>query len=972
MKHKSYFIIARIFYGLLLIMLVGASWGTDGAWAAESGTQAWLYPTLSYRREIQLPPDSAKARTNIPIFIDLKPFGPVDLTTIKVDEVTGATPLACKIAAYSQPSGRDPRVFWTATGTTAAGQTRRFLLYYNKAAKQAPYVYNWSRSGSTFGEKTMTTANVKSLGVERFFHTLKGDRLELLRGAKNPLDVLGDYQKATFYETSVPDIDFFHVKDLKNNLSPLNGLRVNYAFLGEQFTQSLGFDMTNPFEALLFDRNGPTTAMSARYHMTQQIAHKLEVSHRLFQGLPIMEYSFTATADSLEKLKFTSDIYSARQFCWGSSFVPIKMVNDMTNIMDTTQNALNSNNNVKTWQILYDANDNAFGVFTFKPSHKNYSTLSRLREEYDLASEAASLYIYCAVGKRPELLPLFETMKRGFPLGPEQRQLFDIVQPLQGNHILPSENLNVVVAGPKVGSDLALSVKYPDGSTKTYKPASTPTSSNTFNLGTIASTAKFGTWTLTATSGGVSRAITVDVLNPVHPCVLFTPAELKTMQDRWKTDSRYQTHVKATLLSKVQAAYSTPPLPVNLTVEPRAYGRNLQFYAALLLMDPTLQQYRTRMWADFETMINWKNWDPIGTGATMFNNDHVVRGELLQALAFVYDCFYSDLTPANRRRYAELLAKYADLEITLNYIPTDPPRWQNSNALTNNGTMIHNASVAGVDRAVRAELPEARHAPWTEKLEANFANIIKALPADGSHTGGAAYNTLAMVSFFYWTETRRLNGDTGVYTKSPWFNGVVDYLLYGTFPGRVGNFGGLISFGNGDPTPFTSFEGLSGFLGNRCASKIGQWITENINYNVVGYYQDYWQVYGRPKTDPATLPNWHYFPDHGLFVFRSSWNNDAMYVAVKCGPMYGGHDHPDAGTFIIHRNGFPYIAAPQYLNLILPHDENILIANGKVLRGGACRRFLFLRRRSAILGNDGSRIGQPGLFQRPRQSQACL
>ena len=315
-------------------------------------------------------------------------------------------------------------------------------------------------------------------------------------------------------------------------------------------------------------------------------------------------------------------------------------------------------------------------------------------------------------------------------------------------------------------------------------------------------------------------------------------------------------------------------------------------------------------------------------------NDHVVRGELLQALVMVYDCFYSDLTPANRRRYAELLAKYADLELTLDLVGIWAPRWSNANSLTNNGYMIHNAGVAGVDRAVRAEIPEARHAPWTERLNTNFANVLRRLPADGSHTGGASYNTLAMVSFFYWTETRRLNGDTGVYTKSGWFTGgATDYLLYGTMPGRVGNFGGLIPFGNGDPGPFTSFEGITGFLGNRCSNKTAQWLTENTDYGVVGYYQNYWQIYNKPLTNPATRPNWHYFPSHGIFVFRSTWNNNAMYFAIKCGAMHGGHDHPDMGTFVIHRNGFPYIAAPHYLNGINLNDENIMIVNGKGIRG---------------------------------------
>lgn len=891
-----------------------------------TGASPWTYSSLSYRREVQLPADPSRSRTNVPVFLDLKPLGPIDLTTVKVEDITGNSATACSPAVYAQPSGRDPRAFWLVGGTVSAGQVRRFLIYYNKLSQAAAYAFNPKRSG---GSTALSYA--LTIDASKYHYTLKSDRVEFMRtahditGAKNP-------QASCFYEQNS---GFFEFKDLKSGFNPLAGIRMSYAFYGAAFTDAYYFNVSGAernFDAIQWDRNGPTIAMSAHYTIKDIVAHKTEVTHRIFQSLPLLEYSVTATPNSGELLNFSNDIFHSRQFFWdSSSYTPVRMLTDLNYDGRLTDEA-----KTKKWVILADSGNHAFGVFTFKPSTKRKMVSTHSLQEYnDLASEQGSIFVYYGTGTVDELHALFDTMKRGCTLGLEQQQQFTIVQPAEGDHVITGETVTVVVSGAGIKSDLSLRVDYPGGTYTTLRPTGVAGSSNTFNLGVVGAASKFGTWTLTASSGGVQRVRKISVLNPDHPRVLFTASELTKIRARWLTNSHYQTHIQKHLVDSADGVLKSAPPPAVLPDDegPRGYGRNLLDLAGALLMDPSATAYRTRMWSDFKTMMAWPQWDPVTNNCSYLSGDDTEEGEALQSLAIVYDWYYSDLTVAERRKYGQLLARFADAMMENDLANIYYPRWSNFNSIDNSRSVSQSAAISGVDRAVGPEIPDSRHSVWRTRLDLNFSNLKTVLCTDGSYNAGESYHGLLLWYLFFWSETRRLNGDTSLYTSNAWFRAMPDYVLYGLMPGRVGNFGGLLSFGNCDPEPYYSLQTDLALPSLRAGNGTAQWIADNIGYIRVEPYQAIWQNYALPETDPATQPNWHFFNRRGIFVFRTSWNNDAMYFATKCGEFWGGHEHPDLGTFVLHRNGYPYIAAPLYVDVTNPEDENILLANGKRPQG---------------------------------------
>lgn len=960
----------RLFLPGMLVLLVAAMAAREAAAAIPSGAQAWAYSTLSYRREVQLPADPSRSRTNVPIWVDLKQLGAVDLGSIKVDEITADTPVKVSVTAYAQSSGRDPRAYWVASGTTSAGKTRRFLLYFNKVSASA-YSFSTSRSGATGGSYAMAEHPLRSFN--RYEYTLTSDRLEFKRFAYTT-DKSGDSNHAIFYGNNA---SYTWMKDLRSGFKPLGGLRLSYIFRGPQFNESLTFfgetDQDRAFESIKADRNGPTVAMSARYSISTLLPHRTEVTHRLFQSQPLLEISLAATPNSGPLLEFANDIYSARQFYWDSAaFSPTRMITDLG-----YDGAVSTSIGSKNYQILVNSAGNAIGVFTFRPSVKRKFGSNALQELYELASEQGSVYVYYGMGKLDEIQSLFTTMKRGYPLGLEEVRGFNIMQPLEGQRFIPGESITAGVAGSSLGTDLALKVTYPDGSSKSFTKVAAGTRAYAFSLGAIPSTAKFGTWTLSATSGGVTKTRKIVVANPDHPRLLFTQADLAAMRQRWTSgDARYASHIKSRLTSKAGEvlAKALPPTTLSDTDGPRDYGRDLmQLVGAHLMASTKTEQdkYGLPALQRFRIMMAWRQWDPIGNGCKPFNGEDLERGEVLYQLALAYDILYGYLGVTERRQYAEQFARYADGMLASDYANIIYPRWTTFDFIANNRALEQSAAVAALDRVTAPEIADARHAPWKARLDINWANLLQTLSADGTYNSGQSYHALFLWALGVWSETRRLNtGDLSLHNTS-WAREVPYYVLYGMLPGRVGNFGGVMPYGNCDSWPYYSMQTDMGLFGKR-GNRVAQWIAEESDYSRVEPYQPFWLEYGKPRTEPLSLPNWHTFWRSGIFVYRSSWSDNAMYFSTKCGEYWGGHEHPDAGTFVIHRNGYPYIAAPHYLNRIDVTNENILVANGKGPRGRAADNGMYSDTVApAYWGKTLSAFGSPNFFnvlQDPRST----
>ena len=88
---------------------------------------------------------------------------------------------------------------------------------------------------------------------------------------------------------------------------------------------------------------------------------------------------------------------------------------------------------------------------------------------------------------------------------------------------------------------------------------------------------------------------------------------------------------------------------------------------------------------------------------------------------------------------------------------------------------------------------------------------------------------------------------------------------------------------------------------------------------------------------PQSRPTWHHFEDKGIFAWRSSWDDDATYFSLKCGSYWGGHEQPDAGHFILHRAGVPYLTDHGYSYDKVANEHNVVIVDGHDQHGGGAQ-----------------------------------
>lgn len=92
-------------------------------------------------------------------------------------------------------------------------------------------------------------------------------------------------------------------------------------------------------------------------------------------------------------------------------------------------------------------------------------------------------------------------------------------------------------------------------------------------------------------------------------------------------------------------------------------------------------------------------------------------------------------------------------------------------------------------------------------------------------------------------------------------------------------------------------------FGDAWTGKPGQYKNKFMNWSKLFDRTDflYLATDGKEGTEPEETA--FALPESGLYSMRSGWDEDAIFLALKCGPDGGGHCHPDNGTFDLYAGG---------------------------------------------------------------------
>jgi hypothetical protein len=435
----------------------------------------------------------------------------------------------------------------------------------------------------------------------------------------------------------------------------------------------------------------------------------------------------------------------------------------------------------------------------------------------------------------------------------------------------------------------------------------------------------------------------------VHPRVYFTEQELGALRTRahgpekawWEEQLRH-----------VRALEGPPPPP---PAERRRAQNDVAFAIAESAFAYKIEgdlKYLAAAKLYMDAAVNYDVW---GYSFSKPNVD-LAAGHLLYGMGVAYDLLYNDLTPAERQKYRNKIARQGKLLYEF-FAPRPGRSW----AYSQNHTFIPMSGLAVAAYAVYGEVPEAKQ--WAALARAIYNKVLTTYSKDGYYYEGFEYWIFSTPWIIHYLDVQKHATGEDLFDL-PGLQKTHLYAAHSLTPG------GQMMFDFGDVFAGPITRAKTGDDYER--SHPGGHFESNYNllYDLASRYNDseiqgvadwmkgmghtsqeeWWTLAWRnPKlnsTPIEALKPWHHFPDHDVVFWRSGWNAQATAIAFKCGPPEGhsatsliastpdwhteqGHVHPDVNSFILWAHGQYLTGDSGYAGVPMTVEHNTLLVDGK-------------------------------------------
>ncbi len=431
----------------------------------------------------------------------------------------------------------------------------------------------------------------------------------------------------------------------------------------------------------------------------------------------------------------------------------------------------------------------------------------------------------------------------------------------------------------------------------------------------------------------------------VHPRVYLTQAEIDVLKEKSKSEKG----LWQVALSRVRA----------LTVEPPAapaQERRVQNEVGLGIAEAAFvykitgdKKYLDAAKKYIDAAISYDIW---GYAYNKPNVD-LAAGHLLYGMGWGYDLLYHDLTRDERDRIRSKLVKQAHLLHEF-----FKPKSGKTYAYSQNHTFIPISGLAVAAYALMDEVPEAKD--WAADSRAIFDRVLETYTQDGYFYESMEYWIFSTPWLVHYMDAHHHATGEDLYATTPGFKNAHKYVSHITMPGGEFNFdygdiyaGPVTRARKGDDyareridghfrTNYNILYNLASRYGNREAQGVADWLKSKGQVNAEEVWTFIWYD---PRIKPVPIdkqPTSHYFEDHGVVFWRSSWKDDATAWSFKAGPPEGhsatakvkafpdwrlssGHAHPDSGSFIIWAGGKYLTGDSGYAGVPMTEHHNTLI-----------------------------------------------
>lgn len=438
-------------------------------------------------------------------------------------------------------------------------------------------------------------------------------------------------------------------------------------------------------------------------------------------------------------------------------------------------------------------------------------------------------------------------------------------------------------------------------------------------------------------------------LEGVHPRVFLTQAEIDALKDKTKS----QKELWQNAISRVRAMTIEPtPAPAQERRVQNPVGLGIP-EAALAFKITGDKKYLEAAKKYMDAAVSYKVW------GYEYNKPDVdlAAGHLLYGLGWGYDLLYHDLTLVEREKYKAKLVRQAKLLFDF-YQPKSGKTY----AYSQNHTYIPMAGLAVAAYALAGETPDAKE--WAALPRAIFEGVLGTYSEDGFYYEGIEYWIFSTPWLLHYMDAHSHATGENLYEKAPGMKLIYKYISHATLPGGEFHFdygdtytGGLTRSRKSEDydreringhfqSSYNVIYNLASQFQNGEAQGVADWLKAKGQVSAEEMWTFIWYNPSLKSVPIEEQETWHYFPDHDVVFWRSSWNDDATAFSFKCGPSEGhaalqkqikfpewrlssGHAHPDAGSFIIWAKGKYLTGDSGYEGLTMTQSHNTVVFDGK-------------------------------------------
>jgi len=435
----------------------------------------------------------------------------------------------------------------------------------------------------------------------------------------------------------------------------------------------------------------------------------------------------------------------------------------------------------------------------------------------------------------------------------------------------------------------------------------------------------------------------------VHPRVYFTQQELDALRQKAHGPDKAWWTAQVAHLRVLQG----PPPP------PPAEKRRAQNDVALAIAEGA---FAYKMGGDPRVLAATKQYMDAALGYQVWGyswskpNVDLAAGHLLYAMGVAYDLLYHDLSPADRNRYRAAIAEHGHL--LYKYFAPKPGRvWSYSQ----NHTFIPISGLAVAAYAVYGEVPEA--ARWAALSRAIYDRVLATYSRDGYYFEGIEYWIFATPWIMHYLDAQ-LHATGEDLFNQPGLKQMYLYVAHSITPGgeMMFDFGDVFEGsvtrarkgedymrshpGGHFETNYNLLYDVAAHFHDPQIQGVADWLRSLGQANQEEWWTLAWRDDSLKPAPMSSITTWHWFRDHDVAYWRSSWKPDATAVAFKCGPAEGhaaerlrhqlpdwrfeqGHAHPDVNSFIVWAKGAYLTGDSGYSGVPKTIDHNTLLIDGK-------------------------------------------